>query len=129
MPHISQFAPSLRIAGAASIAMLAVGCATVSAPMPTEQLAVAGAAVADAVSADASQYDGPDLRNAQRKLARAHDELAQGDYGIAHDLAEEAEADARLAATKARATKAARADAEVQATIRALRDEIARTPQ
>jgi hypothetical protein len=129
MPDISQFAHAFKIAGAASVAVLAVGCATVSAPAPTEQLAVADAAIADAVSADVVQYDAADVRTAQRKLARAHDELAQGDYAIAHDLAEEAEVDARLAATRARSTKAVRAAAEVQASIRALRDEIARTPQ
>ena len=81
MSGISQFAHAFKIAGATSLAVLAAGCATVSAPAPTEQLAVADAAIADAVSADAPTYDAADFRNAQRKLDRAHDELAQGDYG------------------------------------------------
>ena len=74
-------------------------------------------------------YDAADLRNAQRKLDRAHDEMAQGDYAAAKNLAEEAEVDARLAATRARSDKATRAATEVQASIRALQDEITRNAQ
>ena len=129
MPDISAFARTINIAAAGCIALLAAGCATVSIPAPTARLAVADAAVADAASADAPQYAAADFRNAQRKLNRAHDELAVGNYAGARDLAEEAEVDARLAATRARAAKAARAESEVQASIRALRDELARTPQ
>jgi predicted S18 family serine protease len=110
----------------ASAALVGAGCATVSTPPPTDQLAVAQSAIADATSADATTYDAADLRNAQRKLDRAHDAMAQDDYFAARNLAEEAEVDARLAATRARSDKATRAAAEVQASIRALQDEIAR---
>lgn len=125
----SRFTRTIKIAGAASVAMLAAGCVTVSTPPPTDALAVADAAVADAVSADASQFDAADLANAQRKISRARDYVAQGAYADARDLAEEAALDARLAATRARATKSARAAASVQASIRALDDEVARTPK
>ena len=125
----SGFKRTIKIAGAASIAMFAAGCVTVSTPAPTDALAVADAAVADAVSADASQYDAADLAKAQRKITRAHDYVAQGAYADARDLADEAALDARLAATRARSTKAARAAASVQAILRALDDEIARTPK
>ncbi|HSU43286.1 MAG TPA: DUF4398 domain-containing protein [Casimicrobiaceae bacterium] len=124
-----RFKRTVGIAGATAFAMLAAGCVTVATPSPTGKLDVANAAIADAVSADASQYDAADLDKARRKLARAHDEAAQGDYGVAQDLAEEAEVDARLAATRARSTKAAQAAAAVQESIRALDDEIARKPQ
>jgi len=117
----------VSIAGAASFAMFAAGCVTVATPAPTGALAVADAAIADAVSADAPQYDAADLAKAQRKLARAHDEVAQGNYGVAQDLAEEAQVDARLAAVHARSQKAANAAAALQSSIRALDDEIART--
>jgi uncharacterized protein DUF4398 len=116
-------------AAAGSIALLAAGCVTVATAPPTSQLAVARSAIADATSADAATYDAADLRNAQRKLDRAHDEAAQGDYAIAKRLAEEAEVDARLAATRARSDKATQAAAQVQASIRALQDEIARNAQ
>lgn len=125
----SRFTRTIKIAGAASVAMLAAGCVTVSTQPTTDALAVADAAVADAVSAEAPQYDAADLANAQRKVTRAHDELAQGNYADARDLAEEAALDARLAATRSRSTKAARAAASVQASIRALDDEIARRPK
>ena len=123
-----RFKRTVGIAGATAVAMLAAGCVTVATPTPTGKLAVANAAITDAVSADASQYDAADLDKARRKLARAHDEAAQGDYGVAQDLAEEAEVDARLAATRARSTKAAQTASAVQESIRALDDEIARTP-
>lgn len=121
---------AIAIAGAASFATVVGGCVTVATtPAPTERLAVADAAISDAISADASRYDPTDLTIAQRKLARAHDEVAQGNYDDARALAEEAAVDARLAATTARATKAADANAAVQSSIRALGAEIARTPQ
>jgi hypothetical protein len=117
------------LAAAGSLALVAAGCASVQPAAPTSEMAVARAAIADAASADAATYDAVNLRNAQRKLARAHDEMAQGDYATAKNLAEEAELDARLAAARARSDKATRAAAEVQASIRALQDEIARNAQ
>lgn len=121
---------AIGIAGAASFAMMAAGCVTVATtPAPMPRLAVADAAIADAISADASRYDAADLAIAQRKLARAHDDVAQGNHDTARALAEEAAVDARLAATTSRAAKAADANAAVQSSIRALGNEIARTPQ
>lgn len=125
----SRFTRSIKIAGAASIAMFAAGCVTVPPSESTRQLALADAAITDAVSAGSAQYAPADLNNAQRKRARAHEEAAQGDYAGAQDLAEEAEVDARLAAARARSTKSAAAASAVQASIRALDDEIARTPR
>ena len=58
---------------------------------------------------------------------RAEAALAGGTNRDARRWAEEAEADARLAAVTARATKAERAVAEVQLGIRALQDELARS--
>ena len=119
---------TIAIAGAASFAMLAAGCVTVATPAPA-RLAVADAAISDAISADASQYDAADLAKARRKLARANDEVAKGNYDVAQNLADEAALDARLAATRARSQKAADAANALQSSIRALDDEIARTPQ
>jgi hypothetical protein len=119
----------MKVAAVASVAVLAAGCVTVATQAPTDALAVADSSVADAISADAAQLDAADLAKAQRKVARAHDAVAQGDYADAQDLAEEAALDARLAATRARATKAARAAASIQASNRALGEEISRTPK
>jgi hypothetical protein len=122
----------MRVSGTCAIAACAIGaagCASVYGPAPTEKIAVAGAAISDATGAGASQYAATDYRNAQRKLDRARAALAARDNEAARNLAEEAAADAQLAAARARSAKAERAAAEVQAGIRALRDEIARTGQ
>jgi fructose-specific component phosphotransferase system IIB-like protein len=107
------------------VAMVA-GCATV--PAPTEQVAVSKAAIADAVSAGGGEYAPSDLRNAQVKIERAERAMGAQDYTLARSLAEEAEVDARLAATTARSVKAQRAVDEVYASIRALQDELSRKP-
>lgn len=124
--HLMRVSRSCAIAGCA---IGVAGCATLYGPAPTEAMAIANAAMSDATGAGASQYAATDYRNAQRKLDRAHDALAARDYEAARNLAEESTADAKLAAARARSAKAERAAAEVQAGIRALRDEIARTAQ
>jgi hypothetical protein len=106
----------------AAMAALA-GCAT---NPPTEQMAVSRVAVTDAVSAGAADYAAVDLSHAQDELANANTAMGAQDYDRARRLAEAAEADANLAATRARSMKAQRAVAEVQESIRALRDEINR---
>jgi hypothetical protein len=118
-----------RTCAIATCVLAVAGCATVYGTAPTEQLAVANAAISDATGAGASQYAATDYRNAQRKLDRAQGALRASDYDAARNLAEEAAADAKLAAARARTAKAERAAAEVQEGIRALRDEIARTSQ
>lgn len=110
---------------AAVFAALAAGCAT-SPPAPTEQMAVARAAVTDAVSEGGAQLAPIALRNAQDKLDRASAAMAAHDYLGARYYAEAAESDARLAATTARSHKAQRAVGEVEAGIQALREEAAR---
>ena len=109
-----------------AIALALGGCATV--PAPTEQLAVSRAAVADAVSAGGGEYASLELRAAQSKLESAERAVAGQDYQRARALAEEAEVDARLAATRARSVKAQMAVDEVYASIRALQDELSRKP-
>jgi hypothetical protein len=108
-----------------SLTLLGIaGCATT--PPPSEQMAVARTAVADAVSAGAADYASVDLRSAQDELDRANTAMGARDYDRAQRLAESAEADANLAATRARSAKAQRAVAEVKESIRVLREELAR---
>lgn len=117
------FSPSgFALAALAFIGL--AGCATT--PPPNEQMAVTRAAVADAVSAGAGDYASVDLRNAQDELDRANVAMGARDYERAKRLAESSEADANLAATRARSAKAQRAVAEVQESIRVLREELAR---
>jgi hypothetical protein len=111
---------------AALAAVLLAGCATTS-PPPTEQFAVARAAVSDAVGAGAAEYAPGTLLSAQDKLDKATRAMNDRAYGDARRYAEAAEVDARLAASTARSRKAQRAVAEVESGIRALREEIARS--
>ena len=119
---------SRRFVGGAAIAVALAtlaGCATAP-PAPTEQFAVSRAAVADAVSAGGAEFAPAALQSAQDKLDRANAAMAAGSYRDARRYAEDAQVDAKLAAATARSRKAERALAEVEAGIRALREELAR---
>jgi len=114
----------MRIVMLAAAAVALAGCATT--PAPTEQVAVAKAAVADAVSAGGPEYAPGVFKSAQDKLDRGNAAMAAHEYNDARRYAEEAEVDAKLAAVTARSTKAQRAVAELELGIGALKDEIAR---
>jgi hypothetical protein len=123
--HTAWLAPSRYAVVTFSLALLGLaGCATL--PPPSEQMAVTRTAVADAESAGAAEYASVDLRAAQDKLAEANVAMGARDYERAKRLAEESEADANVAAVRARSAKAQRAVAEVQESIRVLREELAR---
>ena len=96
-----RFEHACKILVIACAAAAAAGCATLHAPPPSERIAVADAAVADAASAGAPEY-------------------AAVDYRRGHVASE-------VSTTRARSAKAVRAAAEVQAGIRALREETVRT--
>jgi hypothetical protein len=113
--------------GMLAAALALAACATT--PAPTEQMAVAKAAVADAVSAGGPEYAPGVFKSAQDKLDRANAAMAAREYNDARRYAEEAEADAKLAATTARSVKAQRAVAELDLGIRALKEELARVPR
>lgn len=113
--------------------MLAVGAlflaACASMPPPTEEVTKAEAAVTQAEGAGARDFAPLELRTAQEKLDRAKAAMKEDDednYATARRLAEEAEADAKLAATKARTAKAQKAATELQEGINTLRQELNR---
>ena len=110
------------VIGCAAIVM--VGCASV--PPPTEQMAVSKAALANAVSAGGNEYASVEMRTAQEKMERANRAMEREDYINARWLAEEAQADARLAEKKAHSAKAQKAASVMQDDIRVLREEINR---
>jgi hypothetical protein len=87
-------------------ALLATACA--SDPPPYEQLAVSKMAIEDAINAGAADDAADQLASARNKLAKARALAADDEQAAARRLAEEAEADARLAATRARAARAQR---------------------
>lgn len=110
----------------------AIGCAAVflagcaSIPPPTEQMAVSTSALANAVSAGGSEYASVEMRTAQEKMDRANRAMDKKEYENARWLAEEAQADARLAEKKAHSAKAQKAASVMQDDIRVLREEINR---
>jgi hypothetical protein len=126
-PMVPSTMNAARLALPAALALALVACAT-TAP-PTAQMAVSEKSVHDAIAADAPRYAPIPLRSAQDKLDAARIAMNEADYDKAERLAEEAQADADLAATQARSVKAQHAAAEVQDSIRALRGELARNPQ
>src|ERR1700686_2246624 len=94
------------------LAVVIAGCASV--PPPTEQMAVSKAALANAVSAGGNEYAPVEMRTAQEKMDRANRAMEREDYENARWLAEEAQADARLAEKKAQSAKAEKAASAMQ---------------
>jgi multidrug resistance efflux pump len=89
-------------------------------------LASARANVASAERADAARYATPELNSARDLLARAEGSFNDRDWTDAEREAERAKADARVAETRARQRSNEALLAELEATIRSLRNEIAR---
>jgi galactokinase len=105
-------------------AALMAGCATT--PPPTEQLAVSKAAVANAVDAGGPEFAPAEMKTAQEKMDRANQAMTAKEYERAQWMAEQAQVDAQLATSKARAAKAQRAALAVQEDGRVLREELDR---
>ncbi len=113
-----RFTPA-RLASLLLAAAL-TGCA--SAPPTDVPLALSQSAVDRAAGSAAT--DAPEeLASARDKLARARLAYAAKNYIEAHQLAEQAEADAGLAEARARSVRADRALAEVGAGVRQIRQE------
>jgi len=110
--------------GAIAVAASLTGCASV--PPPTEELALSRAAVANAVSAGAREFAAPDLSAAEDKVAKADQMMSAKNYEAALWLAEQAHADADVAAARARSGKAQKALFAAQEDSRVLREEINR---
>jgi len=68
------------------------------------------------------------MQAARDKMTRANQALAEHDYRAATDWANQAAADAQLAQSKANSAKAVSAAEELQKSIQALREELARSP-
>ena len=129
--HSYTFSPDryLRLGAAAMIIAALSGCSTL--PPPVEQMAVSRTTI-ERVSAapDAVEAAPVELSQAREKLARAERAMNDKDYITARRLAAEAEADARVAESRASATRGERALKEIREGIRALQDEInRRTPR
>lgn len=112
------------LCGAAAI--LIAGCSTMEAPA-TSDVAVSKAAVSNAASAGGAEFAPVEMNSAREKIALANKAMAAQDYQSADDLANQAQADAKLAQGKANSAKAQLAANALQDDIRVLREELARS--
>ena len=123
--------PSTRIQFALTVvccaAALSLGACTSSRMAPaTADVAVSRNAVDNAASAGASELAPVEMVSARDKMMRANQALAQKDYKLASDLAQQAKADANLAQSKAASAKATAAANALQDDLRALQEEVDR---
>lgn len=102
-----------------------VGCTSLKTPA-TADVAVSKAAVANAASAGGAEFAPVEMMAARDKMALANKAMAAKDYKLAIDLAAQAQADAKLARSKANSAKAQTAADALQEDIRVLREELER---
>lgn len=105
--------------------VLAVGCGSLKTPA-TADVAVSNAAVVNAAGAGGAQYAPLEMTAAREKLALANQAMAAKNYKLAIELANQAQADAKLAQSKASSVKAQAAADVLQDDIRVLREELDR---
>jgi septal ring factor EnvC (AmiA/AmiB activator) len=101
-----------------------VACA--STPMPVEKLAVAKSSLERAEQAQAAQFAQVELNAARSKLAAAQAAVEKRDADVAARLADQADVDAQLAESTARAKQQEQLVTEMDASLRDLRNETLR---
>lgn len=112
------------LVGSAAL-LLAVGCSSMKTPA-TADVAVSKAAVDNATSAGGAEFAPVEMRSAREKMALANKAMADKNYKLATDWANQAQADAKLAQSKADTASAQAASAAMQDNIRILREELER---
>jgi hypothetical protein len=117
-----------RVSLPAAAAVLGLAACATQPPEPVAQLAAARATLQQA-QPTAARHAPAALRNAEAKLQAAEAARVRGDHAEALRLAEQAEADARLAWAQAEHERSRQALAEVNAGIETLRQEVQRRPQ
>lgn len=127
---MDMFGKHLRPAHAGMLlaALLTFGCATKE-QGPVAQMATTRAAVNQAESVNARTYAPLELRAAQEKLAQAETAMQAENHTQARQLAERAEADAKLAEAKAQSQKSMAAVDQLNESIQTLREELDRRSQ
>ena len=109
--------------------LCAIALAACSSGPPTAPaLSASEASIESARSAGAPELAAAELNNARGKLERARVLAQDGRNVEAIRMAEQADADAQLARARASSERSQRALAEVEASLRTLREELARPP-
>ena len=120
--------PNPYVRAGFAIALLSLAACTI-APVSKEQMAVARKAVERAGGTpEVAQWAPIELDQARAKISQAEQAMHKMHYATARRLADEAEADARLAEAHAQAMRNQRAVAEVREALNSLREELARHP-
>jgi hypothetical protein len=117
----------LALLSVAALALM-VGCTSLKTPA-TADVAVSKASVDNAAGAGGAQYAPVEMNAAREKLALANKALLAKDYKLASELSNQAQADAKLAQSKANSEKAQAAADVLQDDIRVLREELDRAQQ
>ncbi len=123
---ISPPLPATVLALVLSIGIIATlgGCA--STPVSKEKMAVAESSVQHANTSSTSESAGAELQIALNKLARARQAVANKDYALANQLAEQTEVDALVAELHAQSIRSRKAALETKDAAQALTEEINR---
>jgi septal ring factor EnvC (AmiA/AmiB activator) len=114
----------IRNAFFCAVAFGIVACA--SAPMPVEKLAVAKSSIDRAEQAQAAQFAQVELASARNKYAAAQAAADKKEAEIAARMADQADVDAQLAESTARAKQQEQLVTEMDKSLRDLRDETLR---
>jgi Domain of unknown function (DUF4398) len=114
----------IRNAIACAIAFSIVACA--STPMPVEKLAVAKASIERAEQAQAAQFAQVELTSARNKYAAAQAAVDKKDAPVAARMADQADVDAQLAESTARAKQQRQLVGEMDKSMSDLRKETLR---
>jgi hypothetical protein len=118
---------STPVATGLLMAVIAGGMAAcASTPPPTQQMALAEAAVQRASSMGTADQAPAELQLAKSKLAQAKDANERKEYERAARLAEQAQLDAEVAEMHAQAVRSRKAARETQDAAAVLREEIDR---
>lgn len=107
-----------------AIAFGIVGCA--STPMPVDKLAVAKSSLDRAEQAQAAQFAQVELNSARNKYAAAQAAANKSEAEVVGRLADQADVDAQLAEATARAKQQQQLVAEMEESLRDLRNETLR---
>ncbi len=121
-PSMNQLGKAL----CAAMVLTLAACASSQKAPATADVAVSNNAVENAVSAGAADLAPVEINAARAKMMRANQALAAKDYTLARSLATEAQADAKLAQSKANSAKATAAADALNADLRVLREEVDR---
>ena len=115
-----------QLAAAAVALLVLAGCTSPQKAPATADVAVSRNAVENAVSAGAAELAPVEVNLARDKMMRASQALAAKDYKLARELAIQAQADAKLAQSKAASAKATAAANALNEDLRVLQQEVDR---